>query len=360
MTRGICGRSHVGSKTGWILALALIVVVVGVAYFVVVDPPTSPPRETTVPGFLDLKMVDVPLRDVIGVEPTAPGNAAADYQKAVQVYIPRADDIEHTGDAFEGDSHYDRLVAAENPWTDPGLKACKQIAAHVADGARKKNMEYTFLYSPKRLTFDYHQPHAKYLFKVAVAVHQCFQVHRDRKEYAEADKHIKDMLIYGVHLLNERALPNIGWQGIEIQTTAIQRLQELYKLWAGAPKHRLDAIEKYGDSLRLISANYRQKRRIVWDNIPANDPITFEPRLSAGDVFNMAEYEGDRSWKAQAIIALGAVKFRMTGRGDLKKARALIKRFLLSDDPVLAAAARAADELTEDQFLHSGTDFDDE
>jgi len=343
----------VGSKTGWILALALIVVVIGAAYFLIVDPPASLPRDTTAAGFLDLKVVDVPLRDVIGVEPTAPGNAAEDYQKAVQVYLSSADAIEATGDA----PHFDGLVASENPWTDPGLKACKQIAAHVADGAKKKEMRYTFLYSPKHLKFGYHHTHADHLFKVAVGVHQCYQVHRDRKEYAQAEKHLKDLLIFGVHVLSERALPHVGWQGIEIQTTAIQRLQELYKLWAGAPRHRLESIEAYENSLRLVSANYRKKKRIVWDNIPANDPITFEPRLSAGDVFNMAENENDRSWKVQAIIALGAVKFRMTGRGDLKKARKLIERFLRSDDPIVAAAAKAAHELEEKEFLHSGTDF---
>jgi len=346
----------VGSKTGWILAVALIIVVVGVAYFVIVDPPTSLPRDTNVAGFLDLKVVDVPLREVIGVEPTAPGNAAEDYQKAVQIHISSANDIEATGDA----PHFDGLVASENPWTDPGLKACKQIAAHVADGAKKKNMRYSFLYSPKHLKFGYHHPHAEHLFKVAVGVHQCFQVHRDRKEYAQAEKHIKDLLIYGVHVLNERAFPHVGWQGIEIQTTALQRLQELYKLWAGAPRHRLESIQEYESSLRLVSANYRKKKRIVWDNIPASDAITFEPRLSAGDVFNMAENEKDRAWKAQAVIALGAVKYRMTGRGDLKKAKRLIKQFLLSDDPIVAASAKAVDELTEEQFLHSGTDFDEE
>jgi len=346
----------VGSKTGWILAVALIIVVIGVAYFVIVDPPTSLPIDTNVAGFLDLKVVDVPLREVIGVEPTAPGNAAEDYQKAVQVYISSADDIEATGDA----PHFDGLVASENPWTDPGLKACKQIAAHVADGAKKKNMRYSFLYSPKHLKFGYHHAHAEHLFKVAVGVHQCYQIHRDRKEYAQAEKHLKDLLIYGVHVLSERAFPHVGWQGIEIQTTALQRLQELYKLWAGAPRHRLESIRQYESSLRLVSANYRKKKRIVWDNIPANDPITFEPRLSPGDVFNMAENEKDRAWKAQAIIALGAVKYRVTGRGDLKKARRLIERFLLSDDPIVAASAKAVDELTEDQFLRSGTDFDGE
>ena len=336
--------------------MALVLVVVGVAYFVILDPPTSLPRDTLAKGFLDLKTIDVPLKDVIGIEPTEPGNAAQDYQKAVQLYMASADAIEATGDA----AHIDGLVAANDPWSDPGLKACKDIAAFVANGVKKKSMQYTFQYSPKRLKFSYHQPHSIPLFKVAVAVHQCFQVHRDRKEYAEAEKHVQQMMIFGAHLVNERVLPHVGWQGIEIQTTAIERLQQLYRLWDKAPRGRLRSIDRYGEALRLVSANFRKKKKILWDNIPATDPVTLQPVLSPGDIFNVALNDQDRAWRAQAIIALGAVKFRITGRGDLKMARKLIKRSLVSKEAVIKAAGEAADRLTIEEFRHSGTNFDEE
>jgi len=343
----------VGSKTGWILALVLVLVVGGVVYRIL-NPSPSAPKETTAEGFLDLKTVPVPLREVIGTEPAAPGNAAEDYHKAVQLCVSHAKDIEQSADA----TRFDGLVASENPWTDPGLKVCRQIADHVAAGARKKKMEYTFVCSPRRLSFGYEQAHAKRLAKVAVALNLCCQMHTDRKEYAEAEKRIQDMLVFGVHLLEERALPHVCWEGIEIQASALLGLRELYKLWRDAPTNRLGAIRKYENALRLVDENHRKKQEILWEKILATDATTLQPLLAPGDVFNIAENDRDRAWRVQAIITLGAVKYRITDRGDLRKTRELIQRFLRSKDAIVAAAAKVANDLTRDQFRNSGTTFD--
>ncbi len=343
-----------GSKAGWILALALIIAVVVIAYFTIFEPLPSPPRDTIEPGFMDLKTVDVPFADVIGTEPTEAGNAADDYQKAVQLWLTNSEEIEHTGD----DDHFNAIAAAADGWSDPGMAACKKIADHVAAGARKKKMEYTFRYSPKRLEIRYHHKHADHLYKVAVAVQQVYFLHKARKEFAEAQKALHDMFILGYHLFNERALPYVSTTGIDIQQAALKWLQQLYETWAGAPKHRLPRIRQYDNDLRVVSHNFRRKRRILWDNIPATDPVTNEPILAPGDVFNIAENDQDRAWRVQAVLTLGPMKYRITGRrGDTKKTRKLIQRFLLSKDPIVEAAAKAAEKLTREQFQHLGTSF---
>ena len=345
-----------GSKTGWIVALALVLVVVVVAYLVILAPQPSLPRESNEDGFLDLKAVDIPLVDAIGVTPSEPGNAAADYQKAVSLWITHGSTIEDAGDA----ARQDALIASQEIWSDPAMQACRQIAEHVAAGAKKEKMEYSFVYSPKTLRVAFHHPHSDHLFKVAVSVNLLYGIHKERKEYAEAEKCLRNMFILGWHMVTERRLAEIERTGVEIMTDALPKLKGLYSVWAGAPKHRLPAIEKYAEDLVPISFNYRRKKKILWDNIPGRNPATGEPMFYAGDVFHIAQNDKDPAWRAQAVIALGPLKHIVTSRGDIKKTRNLISLFLLSKDPIVEAAAKAADAMDVEAFRSMGSDFGDE
>jgi hypothetical protein len=341
----------VGNKTGWILATVLVVVVVVVLYLVLFDPPASPPRDTIEPGFLDLKQVDVPLTEVIGIEPTGAGNAADDYQRAIQIEMANHEDINHLGDI----ERLEALTGDSNPWDDPVLKLCKEIHGHVAEGAKKQKMEFVFVFTPKKLPIMYHQRAADQLYRVSVATHLLYLIHVDRKEYAQAERILKDLMILGVHIFRERALPHLGMDGLEMQRVAAMRLQELYATWDGAPKHRIEPLKRYENSLSLISSNYRQKKKILWDNIPANDPATHEPLISAGDVFNIIENDQDRAWRVQALLTLGPLKFRAMGRGDQKKIRDLIVEYKQKKDPIISEAAKAAGEFTNEDFHGLGS-----
>jgi len=347
----------VGSKTGWILALAVILAVVIVLWIVILDPQPSLPRETNADGFLDLKKVAIPLGDVIGFTPSAPGNAAEDYQKAVNLWISRGKEIDAVADA----ERYDALVASEDMYKDPALQAAKQIADHVAAGAKKQKMEYSFVYSPKTLTVGYHHAHSTHLWKVSVTVHLLHNLHKDRKEYAQAEEQLKHMFVLGWHMLNERRLAQVERDGVEIMTVALQRFQELYGVWReGRPGHRMGPIKEYDSALRLVSDNFRRKKKILWDNIPARDPVTNDPALYPGDVFNVVKNDQDRAWRVQGVIALGPLKHLVTSRGDIKECRRLIKRSLASKDPIIEAAAKAADAMDRDAFRSLGSDFSDE
>lgn len=340
-----------GSKLGWIAALGIVVIVALVAYRLF-NPPPSNPVDTTAEGFLELKDTGIPLSTVIGVEPAEPGNAADDYQKASQLRMNHDAEI----DTFS--KEFDALVKREDPWTDPGVKVLKEIHDHVAAGARKKKMEYTFVYTDSRFHFAYHSPGAERLWKVAVAVNQLYLFRDRRKEHAEAEKALKNLLILGHHMLNERRVAHMEQEGLEVQMAAVRGLLSLYGKGkvANVPGHRVGALEKYAAALERISANFRKKKQILWDYIPASDHLG-RPRIAPGDVFNIAEHDEDRAWRVQAVITLGALKHRLTDRGDLRKTRELIRRFLQSKDPLLSAAAEAADKLTAEQFRHSNDDF---
>jgi hypothetical protein len=57
----------------------------------------------------------------------------------------------------------------------------------------------------------------------------------------------------------------------------------------------------------------------------------------------------------EAIAMLGVVKYVAPGRGDQRHARNLIEGYSNSDDPIIAAAAKAADTLTVEQLRLLGS-----
>lgn len=350
-----------GNKTGWIVAGVLVGAILVFLFFFIFMPPASVPFATAQPGFMDFKIPETPLTAIIPAEdiPDDPGNAADDYAKAVTFYKQHKGDIDATADAEDETSAYNVAIKAPDPWVLPNFKIVKQLADMVAAGTKKAEMKYTFVMTPKKLRPFFQLKYARDLYQISLGPFQCYQVHFDRKEYPQAEKCIQDTFFVGWHMFNERALPDMSMQGIDIMIEAVAHLENVYRAWDKAPKDRIRALREYGSELREIRENWRQKRTLLWDSLPSGlGSISSE--FHAGDVFNMAENEQDHAWKTQAILCLGPMKFRcVDSRGDSKKVRDLIAYYLQSDDPLFKAAAECAKAMTVEQYQRLGMDFSD-
>jgi len=345
-----------GNKTGWILAGILGGAVLVYVVFTIFAPLPSSPYNTAVRGFMDLHVPSTPLSAIIPAVPAGAGNAADDYEKALTQYKQVRDVIEGTGDAERSDA----AAAASDPWADPGYKACREIADLVAAGAKKAEMRYTFVFTPTKLKPYYQRQYARDLYQISIPTQQCYLLHLERKEYAQAEKRMQDMLILGWHMFSERAVPDMSVQGLDIMKVAVKRLQELYNVWPDGPTDKIASLRTYENELSEISELARQKRKILWDSLPSAVG-TSRDQFFPGDVLNMAENEKDRAWKVQAILTLGAMKYRAPSRGDKKKLQSLIRQYLGSEDPIIQAAAKYADKMTIQQYQGLGTaDFTDE
>ena len=64
-----------------------------------------------------------------------------------------------------------------------------------------------------------------------------------------------------------------------------------------------------------------------------------------------------RRVRVQGLLVLGIVKFSAPQRGDVRVAKKLMDRYAASDDPLEAAAAKAARELTREDFRRIGTQY---
>jgi len=345
-----------GNKTGWIAAGVLGGAVLLYALFTIFAPFPSAPNHTAVRGFMDLHVPSTPLSAILPAVPSEGGNAADDYEKALTRYKQVREVIDGTADI----ERVNTATAASDPWADPGYKACREIADLVAAGAKKAEMRYTFVFTPTKLKPYYQRKYARDLYQISIAASQCFHLHMERKEYEKAEKRMQDMFILGWHMFSERAVPDMSVQGMDIMLFAVRRLQELYNVWPDGPTDKIASLRAYENELIEIHDFARQKRKILWDSLPSAVG-TSSDQFYPGDVLNMAENEKDRAWKVQAILTLGAMKYRAPSRGDKKALQSLIRQYLGSEDPIIKAAAKCADEMTVQDYQGLGTaDFTEE
>jgi len=132
--------------------------------------------------------------------------------------------------------------------------------------------------------------------------------------------------------------------GLQVQLDALGVLAAVCRAEGGEKAKLLDKIQAYSDSLLAFRRHIEGKQRIVWALPP-----------KPGDVFYVIENDKDRAWRVQAILALGVLRFTAQTRGDDRYTAKLIEQFKASSDPLEAAAAKTADEMTDVDFNLVGT-----
>jgi len=70
----------------------------------------------------------------------------------------------------------------------------------------------------------------------------------------------------------------------------------------------------------------------------------------AGDVFYFARHAPERMWRVEAILKIGRYKYNAGRVGDQRSALKVLKELGTDPDPVIRTAAKAAQELTLEQY----------
>ncbi len=338
-------RSTIASKAGWIVAgfFALVVLVI-LGYFLVFPSSSDRTPATANPDMIKLGSPAVSADVVLGGGATVPGDAAADYRSAVEAFENNLALIgKHIG---EGDDDVDD-DDGKSRWniTPEAMVVLKEIASHVRAGAKKANMKYSFVYSPKTFDVTYFYRPADELHKLTSALDTLATSYARQKKYAEAEAVWKAEFALGCHMMNERIRVDMGIRGLNIQDMALGALAWLYAEWGGEHAKRVASVKKYKASLVRLDRLWDDKRKIVWS-----------PKPKPGDIFYLIESDEDRAWRVQALLALGVIKFTAMGdRGDKRKLEQLVAKYAAGDDPYLAAAAKAARDFTKEGFNQIGT-----
>lgn len=324
-----------GNKAGWIVAGVMLLAVLGVVVYVIIDSqmdpaPSAPTAATTGAGALDFKEIAVPVATVLAAKPSAAGNAADDYARAVTIY-------QANQDAFKGLADKETAIyKGDTKLPESTVAVLKQMDDQVAAGATKASMN---LCLPTELKVGWRYRPADGFSKVGNALVSLAGDYYAKKQFDQAEKVLQHVIIMGMHMIDERAHSYVTWTGKELQMSALLRLAAVYFDWDDQHKARVDVMQTYAQSLQTFESTQNTKLQILQKAKPA-----------PGDVFNIADNDKDKAWRIHAILTLGVVKFVSTEEADRKYAQKLITKYCASQDPLEQAAATAAQAFTKDNL----------
>ncbi len=336
-----------GNRFGWILGGSLVLIVLAILVWVIWFPsPSKPTYATTKPGVLDFYDQTMTPNELTGREPTGAGNAAECYHQA----YTRCMANDATVDAiFIKAAKWAAAKDAPQPLTfsDSDVKMLAAIADLVGQGARRKEMQFAPTYTPELLIIGNPEVTEKIVRLQKPLLAYAFY-HASRKEYADAERVLHDMLTMGRHFVAERSLVRLAMSGMSFQRKACSALRDLYGPNRYAQKTILQGtVRDYLDGVDKLSDFVKMKRKLT------RSLGTVEK--FPGDVLNIAENDADRLWRIEGILKLGQLKFTARSRGDKRHIKKLIGESLASDDPLEAAAAKAADAYTIEEYRMSGS-----
>jgi hypothetical protein len=325
----------VGSKAGWIVAGIVVAALVTIVTLVMFFPPHSEPTAATLrQGFMDMQTIGADVALVIGDKQTDGGSATQDYQQAVELYQANAQALNTMIQA----------VADEKKIDPAAIDLAGQITKIVARGASLTSLDYCKTRLTK-LDVTMWQTGTAGLTRLHLVLDALARTQLAAKDYPAAQETMLALFGLGRHMVDERALPYVVMSGLGAQQMACMGLMELYTQWEGH-KDRVEGVRSYLVAVDSMMQTYTQKYQVVWNEKP--DP---------GDVFNVIENDKDPTWRHQALLALGLVKFTAADhRGDVLYAKRLLDRALSSSDPLDVAAAKASLDLTRVEFNSVGMD----
>ena len=306
-----------GKKFGWLLG-AIVIVSAGaiLAISLVTQSPSQPTEATLAEGVLDLHTIDLPITYVLPHPPSEPGNAGDDYSKAV-----------------ESMHELGRFSLAR-------VSDFRQVHRRVSIGAMKKEMRFTLVHTPDKFEVGYSYRPAEDLMAVYKVLSGLAMTSIDQAEFSQVRKILQDIFVLGHHMTGERGRVDMVRKGLYIQIAAVGGLVELHKRSGQTDKDSLARLKEYQRALAELRDFYDEKTRIVWTL----------SNVQPGDIFNVAVNDADRSFRVQAILYLGVLRYNAVTSSDAKWADKLIARFSGEDDPLIRAAAGAAAELTLEEF----------
>lgn len=327
-----------GNKMGWAIAGGILAVFVLVLVVLIIVPSraTTPPTEaTTSPGALALHAIEIPVEQVVGYTPSEGGNAGDDYARAVATVEESEDDL--------------RLGLRGGDFSPEARAIAETVYEHVRAGAAKAEMRYAVEHTGGELEVDPSPDFCQPINRVATLLDRLARDLLAMDMPEEAAKVWRAEFVLGWHLSRERALAGVVRTGYGIQREALRSTSGgrvkggLLKVAQLADDgEQVGRLEAYLARLDDVSAFHREKYTVVWNR---------DFFKHAGDVFNVMNNDEDRAWRNEAILALGPLKFTQANHeNDMAYINEQIEAHKQADDPVAAAAARAAERFTKAQF----------
>jgi hypothetical protein len=318
-----------GNRLGWMISTGIIVLTATLLLMLARMDTISPPTAfASNPANLAALS---PLGDPTPVlVMDQPGDAAEHYRKAIAVYTAN----EKVFRKLNETKRYDKAAL---PAMTPAFEALKRatklnsMALFSADPAAVMHYDSTSGDLPKLKAIGD--------AAIQVALHTRDERPAESKELNEA------VFGLGHKLYNERVTWDECWAGIELMSMSNAALQSQAK--RAGDKEREAAHKAFGEQLKAFAAATEPMQRVL------RSPDRNVMGRHVGDVFVIADKSAERMWRVEAIRKLGIIRYaKMTGKrkGDQLGALRVARRYATDPDPTIAAAGKAASELTLPEF----------
>jgi len=347
-----------GNIKGWLAALVLVVIVYFVTLHSHLFPAGSEPStQVQTEEFLRQHDITESVALVVGSVPNGAGNAADDYNQAIETYklsmgkvrdFNRAwgdkekelnqdwdfikEQIDHLSGA-ERRAERDRLEAEVWATYEMDIPSFTQkLQDQLAAGAKKKEMRYVGVHDGGELHVHIHSEQGRRLLKIALMLQKVALYHERRGELDKAVPHLKDQVVLGWHMYNEHGDVETMFNGLMIQSHAMDMLKRIYGKQGNTAA--VARMKPYADEIDTLERFVGNKRDIV-----------YFPRIqdgNPGDIYFIIDNDQDPAWRKRAVLSLGFLKHMPCLLPDKIIIRRKILKLCESDDPDIKTAAQAA------------------
>lgn len=177
-----------------------------------------------------------------------------------------------------------------------------------------------------------------------VAMHRAEELHQRTNQVQKdrAEKAAKATFAMGYLMFEKSKRVPIRTMGISIMTAGGTHLFN----WSGEGNELAANITAWTEGInKLIEDYWKGKSEVVY-SLRLNTP---ELRATIGDLIAYATEDKDVSWRVESILALGRAKYMVgAGKGNNRGILSTIAKLKEDKDPLIAAAAKAADSYTKE------------
>jgi hypothetical protein len=286
---------------------------------------------------------------------------------AEPIHLPVAPDEAVPGVMTEerdaGDQYWTAInayLANPKPYDAFTVKDIKQVSTlnaldTILNGASAKRATI-FLGKPEMLVnFRPDTPELDALFRLGQlcnSIGHYYVISPKNANEAEAKRYLHAGFSLGAKMYAERLTHGEFIDGVKLMQGAADSLRELAK--RKGDKAREAELKRFGDrTADYYKMNVQDLSQKVSSIYPAHIA------QNAGDVFALARSNPDRMWKVEAVLKVGRYRYNAARRADQIAAGRIVAEDAAkygypdlnrSDDPAVRAAAKAARELTIEQY----------
>jgi len=294
-------------KIGIIISLIIIVLLGSMTFFLLRGFPDEPTRATA-PDTLKPLMLPSDLPPVFN--PTSEGDATELYNQALRLFADQ-----------------ERQLLSE----DPPENTIKRLAQLLTEARDKTGITHGWL--DNRIPIA---PNALPEYGVGLQAVMELVYYRANDLYDAGDEKACAELMQAVWALAQRSFTHN--ERLAARSTGMQMME-----WCAGPMTELSdhlpvdnsEMRRWLQFTREGGAHFQSKKEIV---------LGAKPHM--GDLLNIAQNDQDPTFRIEAVLRLGVMKFNPGNTGNLRVLNGVLAEAKSSDNPQIAEAGEVADAMT--------------